>query len=857
MRKVTMWSLLAVLSLASGMRAQEGAETLGLAEVRGRLVELYSGRAGGELGERGKAAMADLQQQVRKLMARVPITPDPDPADADNLGYEVSRLIGNLLVMAQAYVAADSELKGSPELLAKIESELRRSLQWIAPGKPRPGNWYPWRISTPQDLGPLLVLLRDKIDAKLLKECRDALAGLMEELSLNGANGVWEARNHVYLALLDGDERHLGEAYNYFLSELTVHEASGILEDYSFQFHGRLPHTAGYGGGFARSAAEMIYLAEGSRWAAPAAKRRLLADHLVEHARWVVVGDRYDLSVKGRGVLSNGRADGHLEALLLLKAMKTKDADNNQGAPRDGVPEAADEMTKRFGDKAAFEVAGLADQLFGYHDSPLQGFRMFYVSDLAVFRARNFYTSVRMYSNRLIDYEGNWGMNLKGWFLCYGLTYISRTGNELWADPATLRDHLDWDRLPGTTTRVGVHPAQAYNRGTSPFAGGAGYNHYGFGGGVCGFILQPAAGDFTARKSYHFFDRGFVALGSGITSTKPHDEHVVTTVLQWAMPDATQTLYLSGDRKAGAIDGEAVWENVSWAWIDNVECVFPEPVTLHGHRRGNLITLWLDHGNAPRDASYAYIVLPNVSPEDFKRFPAEPTVRVRQQDATAHAVETKDGETGIVFWQAGTAGAVTASAAAVVHLIPGTESLDLAVSNPLHTEARLELGIARRPKTLLFGLAPEASVRPRDDGLRVTVNTAAGRIYRMNLGGETVAQQPRLDNLAWERFRIQAESEGDTTWITAWIPEEAAKEEGGYRLVIRGSQGHLRKELTVADRVELPADLTAKGEKNAFRYKWVRQGEKVQSGEFSVSLITKLHMAIEGFTVPAARTPLP
>jgi hypothetical protein len=842
--------ILAVLSSVAA--AQEPPATRTLADVRARLIDLYTGRAAGDLTDRGRAAVADLEKRVGELMKRTPMTPEPDVKD-ERLGYAVSDMARNILTLAQAYVAPDSKLKGSADLKARIEGELRRLHPWIAPGTPRPGNWYPWRIMTPQDLGPALILLQGQVDGDLLKKCRDGMAGLMEQLSLNGANAVWEARNHMYLALLDQDATHMTDAFDFLLPELTVHEESGLLEDYSFQFHGRLPHTGGYGGGFVRSAAEMIYLADQSPWSVSADQRRLLADHLVEHACRVIVGDRYDLSVVGRGVLNDYRATPHLEAMLLLEA---------------ALPKGDDESTSRQNVNFSSAVRGLAEQMkyaVGFEFANLvgtrekdrgstgaQGFRMFYVSDLAVFRATGFYTSVRMYSNRVIDYEGNWGQNMSGWFLTYGMTYISRTGRELSADPATMREHLDWDRLPGTTTRVGVHPAKAYNTGTSPFAGGAGFVD----GGVCGFILQPAAGDFVARKSYHFFDRGFVALGSGITSTAPHPEHVVTTVLQWATPTGQEKLVLSGDRVVAEIQGEASWENVSWAWIDGVGCVFPTPVTLHGHRRGKLVTLWLDHGADPRDASYAYIVLPQVERPALDEFMKNPTVRIRQHDAVAHAVEDTSGAgaAGIVFWQAGTAGAIAASAPAVVRVrqYRSKGNLDVSVANPLHTEAKLDLTFASRPKQLLFSLPREASGRTRGDGVGVSLNTAAGRVYLLAIGESgDMGQVPRRDNLAYERFRVQAETQGNVTYLTMWIPKEAADEEGGYRLVIRGSQGHLRKVLAATDLVDVPADLAAKGERGIMaRYKWVREGDKVKSGTFSVVLTTRMHMAAETFTVP-------
>lgn len=840
------WAAIVISLLPAGVR--------GLADdtdtVRSRLAALYSGEAAHQTGKFYAAAMTDLNQRVGVLINDPAAWPDMDNAKPELRGVEVAKHYVNILTMAQAYRARGSANRESDTLKNRIEAEMKKGLRWTAPGTARPGNWYQWLISIPQALGPALIRLEGKIDQALFDQNLKAMVDLTKEPGLSGANAVWEGRNHFYLGLLQHDKKRVALGLKVLEREITVGEGGGgILEDYSFQFHGRLLHTSGYGSGYAYSIAEIMYLCEGTRWEIADERCQLLKRHLIEHARWTIWHGVYDLSVRGRGVLRASGETPHLDAMLLLGAGK--------GAERDDCRHAALVMMTQGDAHPTLLTAGLADELGEGKPVPLTGFRHFYATDFAAFRRSDFYASVRMYSDRLIDYEGNWDQNLSGWFLCYGLTYFSRSGDELWRDGAIQSQDFDWDRLPGTTARVGVHPAKAYNLGTSSFAGGAG-GETNESGGVCGFILKPAAGDFVARKSYFFFTNGFAALGSGITSSAVRAEPVVTTITQWSAATGGIPLMLSGDRTIDAIDGDASWSNVQWAWYDGVGYLFLEPVTLRGHRRGKLVTLWMDHGNKPKDAKYAYVVLPAATQGETARLSRVPPVRILGQDEKSHTVEdVGNGSIGAVYWKEGQASGTTVDAPAVIYIEPRGSGRVVSVSNPLHTAANLSVS--------LVGELPTASARPDEvtveqkrDGSRLSIQTDNGRIYRVGFGAANVQQQPREDVIARSGFRTEAATKwtalGSTITITATFPKSVEPE--GQRLFIRGPQGHLRKELTDADVIDRPAA-------NVARYRWTRRGDlnKPKEREFFAQFYTGLYQFGSPFTIelplPPAAKPSP
>ena len=58
---------------------------------------------------------------------------------------------------------------------------------------------------------------------------------------------------------------------------------------------------------------------------------------------------------------------------------------------------------------------------------------------------------------------------------------------------------------------------------------------------------------------------------------------------------------------------------------------------------GDWVSLVLQHGKAPKGASYEYAVLPRTDEAALKRFARKPDYEVLQQDRNAHIVRTADG----------------------------------------------------------------------------------------------------------------------------------------------------------------------------------------------------------------------
>jgi chondroitin AC lyase len=201
------------------------------------------------------------------------------------------------------------------------------------------------------------------------------------------------------------------------------------------------------------------------------------------------------------------------------------------------------------------------------------------------------------------------------------------------------------------------------------------------------------------RKAWFFFDKEMVALGAGITSSR--DEPVGTTLNQTLLHGP---VLIDGH----AIEpGELKLPPASGVLHDGVGYAFLEPGTARvklGPQTGDwqsisasnsdapvteqVFSLWIDHGVRPRDAQYAYAVLPGINAQQLADWVARPPVRVISNTTSLQAVIHEQlGVAGIIFH---TPGSVTLAAGSTVEvdrrclvlIVPHGNATRIAVSSP-------------------------------------------------------------------------------------------------------------------------------------------------------------------------------
>ena len=294
---------------------------------------------------------------------------------------------------------------------------------------------------------------------------------------------------------------------------------------------------------------------------------------------------------------------------------------------------------------------------------------------VSVQRRNNWAAVVRGHSRYLWAAEHYLPANFYGRYLAHGsMQILTGKPDEMvtFATSGWQEAGFDWNRIPGVTS---IHlpfdqlRARVLNVDTfsgmeemlysdEAFAGGLSQAHL---NGNFGMVLHEHDkynGSHRARKSFHFFDGTIVCLGTDIENLNT-EYPTETTVFQLAAITPETRRYWESYQSDGQtyIDPNGVGYYISKASrpAARYEKNFPQ-VTV-GERStkptsGDWVSLTLQHGKAPKGASYEYAVLPHTDAAALKAFAKKPTYKILQQDRNAHIVRSPaDGLTSYVLFE--------------------------------------------------------------------------------------------------------------------------------------------------------------------------------------------------------------
>lgn len=316
------------------------------------------------------------------------------------------------------------------------------------------------------------------------------------------------------------------------------------------------------------------------------------------------------------------------------------------------------------------------------------GNRSYNYSCLSVHRRDNWLVTAMGFSRYLWATETYVGANLYGRYLNHGNLQILATGNPVSNFGSGFNQKgWDWNHFPGTTAAVlpmkelradvkNLDAESGYEEmllSDEAFAGGLSHQNQ---QGIFAMKLHENAkynGSLHARKSYFFFDNRIVALGSGIHSDLD-GKAVHTTLFQVFLPETNQTINVNGheitafpysestvNSKIFAGDGLNNWffvkngnVNFSKALQNSLDEETDEPT------QNNFALAAIDHGVAPHNAAYEYMVLVQPSDSELasvsKSFASKTDLpyTVLQHDPSAHIVlDKKTKATGYALFEAG------------------------------------------------------------------------------------------------------------------------------------------------------------------------------------------------------------
>ena len=603
------------LAAAGSSAVAQGADSSAHADIaiiHGRLVKsiLPDDAAGiAFLHKRADGYAADLTAQGN--------WPDIDYTAKERSGWVTSDHLERVLEMAES--ARIDRNAGHPD--TALEGKIMLALKWWTDHDYRNPNWWWNEIGVPQLMGEIGNLMLDQISPDELAK----MVTIMKRSDWHkwtGANLTWGVGIQVARGCMQNDAAAVAEAFTRMYEEIRImsQPQDGIEQDYSFHQHGQQLYNGGYGLDYSNDVSRFVSYSWGTRFQIPADKMAIFSAYLLDGQQWFVRGNVFDYAAIGREI---------------TRAVKTPTlADQSKGpispaglAYRMGhvLGMLAEEPTPR-----QKELAGFVARLEGKPGAPsFTGNKQFWESDYMAQRRRGYSTSVKMLSTRtlsseLVNSEGKKSMHMSD-----GANYLYLTGDEY----RNIFPVWDWTKIPGTTAIQGTletgDPNPIHMHGTTTFDGGVSDGAYGMA------AMDLARGKLTAKKAWFFFDDRYVALGAGITLSGDAEHDVATDVNQPLLQGSVET-----SEAAGAVaEGLHTYDAAKRVWVyhDHVGYVFAPHTKIDlsvGPQSGRwsdigtgpsaLVTekvfdVWIDHGRAPQDGSYAYTVFPGASAEEMAK----------------------------------------------------------------------------------------------------------------------------------------------------------------------------------------------------------------------------------------------
>ncbi len=308
--------------------------------------------------------------------------------------------------------------------------------------------------------------------------------------------------------------------------------------------------------------------------------------------------------------------------------------------PGEGVmgPAMASRLLKISNGYRAAELRHFADVQSGTARHEDSFAHHFWQSDYVVFSRPGFQTAVRIHSFRNANQEAPHNSEgLRNHFRGDGACMLSVSGRE-YADIAPV---MDFRMIPGATTPlIAYEPLSGWGQvhildNPTRFAGAVTDSLY----GAAGFDFISPRSDLKARKSWFFFDEGYLCMGSAISSSS--SDSIVTTVEQCLSPaggfstDESGQWYFHNGSAYHIISGDAYGEvdHRTGTWRNCVSGVAYADDSISA----DVFSLAIRHGVSPENASYAYAVVPAATS------PIEHSFEILACTDSVHAAASADG----------------------------------------------------------------------------------------------------------------------------------------------------------------------------------------------------------------------
>lgn len=543
-----------------------------------------------------------------------------DYKDRHRTIWDPSNHILQLRSIATAYINPQSKYYQQEVCYQAVE----KGLNYWYQEDPRSDNWFMQQISSPQCVGEILCLMhngKELLPTKLIDKLLQRMVAIGARPDQPnpkgvGANKIDIATHWMYRGALTQNDSVFKFGIQQMMAPIRLTTGEGIQPDYSHHQHGNQLYIGGYGAVLLNRIPKLLLYLKGTDYFPPQQQIEIFSKFIGHTLMRVVRGKYYMFNVCGRSMARKGALNrsSDIPNLQILSLVDTVRAPFYQ--------DCIDRISRK--KPASYHVPKLLTH--------------YWRSDYTLYTSPLWNFDVRMESTRTCRHENGNGENLKGYFLSNGATCIARTGSEYEGS----MPYWDWSMIPGTTAphlekkNIPV-PNPWGHLGSSQFAGGVSTGLYGVTAYAYSDVLPEVK--TRAKKSYFILGSQAFCMGSDITS---ESEQPLYTTLNQCKPHGA----LEVDRKNHAIIQDQIayyiptqdnWDfriaKQQGDWHDIVNRYSSQIVS------GDIFKLWINHGVAPKRATYQYEIIPGIATLDsLKKYLAEHPIQVVRCDEKAHAI---------------------------------------------------------------------------------------------------------------------------------------------------------------------------------------------------------------------------
>lgn len=560
---------------------------------------------------------------------------DIDYTDTAQTNWKPASHLTRLRNLVVSYVNQGGTYYNDSTAYEKIVNGLR----FWQKSKPVSTNWYMQEISSPQNIGVMLVMMRfgdEKVPADLEAEMlRYMKKTAGDPKKWTGANKTDISVHYIYRGALTEKSRPIKIGSNEAFSTLCYTTDEGFQYDGSYQQHGPQLYITGYGNAIVNSLASIITAVDGTKYQITAEELDPLMTFINEAYMRVTRGQYRLYNSGGRSLSREGSLDVSGDVLMYEKL---KCIDKANAAQYDAV------------------IAGLKGEGSVFTEAKNTHF---WRSDYSLYTAPNYTFDVRTVSNRTSRNENGNDENITGYFLADGAYSLTVTGKEYY----NIFPVWDFAMIPGTTVphlKEIPRPDPWSHMGQSSFAGGLSDGKTGI--SAYGYVDNEFSLNVKANKSYFMLGDCIVCLGSGIKAESAGEMR--TTLNQCLSDGDVYIIPNQGDSEKFTQTETVLSSDIKGVYHGNIGYVFYDdvPKTLTNKNQSGkwtdintsqsntdtitekVFTLYESHGEKPTDGSYQYVILPGISSKEAVEKFDKNSIHILSNTETVQAVKTADSD---------------------------------------------------------------------------------------------------------------------------------------------------------------------------------------------------------------------